>query len=134
MPIDWLMDYWREIKSQDHRVKKLTPPASLFQDFGDISSLKEKGLSGKIQREPFFDQFDQKFKGVNPSAGVTTSMSSHRGEPQDAYEKGTHCQKFGSKWRTRVRIESLMAAKSCKEMYGISTKIQNTTTTSYNIP
>ena len=45
-----------------------------------------------------------------------------------------HCQKFGSKWRTRVRIESLMAAKSCKEMYGISTKIQNTTTTSYNIP
>ena len=83
------MDYWREIKSQDHRVKKLTPPASLFQDFGDISSLKEKGLSGKKQREPFFDQFDQKFKGVNPSAGVTTSMSSHRGEPQDAYEKGT---------------------------------------------
>ena len=46
----------------------------------------------------------------------------------------THCQKFGSKWRTRVRIESLMAAKSCKEMYGISTKIQNTTTTSHNIP
>ena len=45
-----------------------------------------------------------------------------------------HCQKFGSKWRTRVRIESLMAAKSCKEMYGISTKIQNTTTTSHNIP
>ena len=46
----------------------------------------------------------------------------------------THCQKFGSKWRTRVRIESLMAAKSCKEMCGISTKIQNTTTTSHNIP
>ena len=45
-----------------------------------------------------------------------------------------HCQKFGSKWRTRVLIESLMAAKSCKEMYGISTKIQNTTTTSHNIP
>ena len=31
-----------------------------------------------------------------------------------------------------MRIESLMAAKSCKEMYGISTKIQNTTTTSHN--
>ena len=45
-----------------------------------------------------------------------------------------HCQKFGSKWRTRVRIESLMAAKSCMEMYGISTKIQNTTTSSHNIP
>ena len=45
-----------------------------------------------------------------------------------------HCQKFGSKWRTRVRVESLMAAKSCKEMYGISTKIQNSTTTCHNIP
>ena len=45
-----------------------------------------------------------------------------------------HCQKFGSKWRTRVRIESLMAAKSCKEMYGISKKIQNTTTTTHKIP
>ena len=44
-----------------------------------------------------------------------------------------HCQKFGSKWRTRVRIELLMAAKSCKEVYGISTKIQNTTTKSHNI-
>ena len=48
--------------------------------------------------------------------------------------KISHCQKFGSKWRTRVRIESLMAAKSYKEMFGISTKIQNTTTTSHNIP
>ena len=27
MPIDWLMDYWREIKSQDRRVEKLIPPA-----------------------------------------------------------------------------------------------------------
>ena len=38
--------------------------------------------------------------------------------------KTEHCQKFGSKWRTRVRIQSLMAAKSCKEMYGIASKIQ----------
>ena len=45
MPIDWLMDYRREIKSQDRRVEKLTPPASLFQHIGDISSLEEKGLS-----------------------------------------------------------------------------------------
>ncbi|XP_067024853.1 alpha-1,3-mannosyl-glycoprotein 4-beta-N-acetylglucosaminyltransferase C-like [Acropora muricata] len=89
MPIDWLMDYWREIKSQDRRVEKLTPPASLFQHIGDISSLKEKGLSGRKQREPFFDQFEQKFKGMNPSATVTTSMYSYSGEPQDAYEKGS---------------------------------------------
>lgn len=45
-----------------------------------------------------------------------------------------HCQKFGSKCRTRVRIEKIMAAKLCKEMYGISTKIQNTTNTSQIIP
>ena len=75
MPIDWLMNYWHEIKSQDRRVEKLTPPASLFQHIGDISSLQEKGLSGREQREPFFNQFDQKFKGMNPSATVTTSMS-----------------------------------------------------------
>ena len=89
MPIDWLMDYWREIKSQDRRVEKLTPPASLFQHIGDISSLEEKGLSGRKQREPFFDQFEQKFIGMNPSATVTRSMSSHSGEPQDACEKGS---------------------------------------------
>ena len=41
-----------------------------------------------------------------------------------------HCQKFGSKWRTRVRVASLMAAESCEKMYGISTKIQNKTNTS----
>ena len=41
-----------------------------------------------------------------------------------------------SKWWTGLRIQSLMAAKSCKAMYGILTKIQNTTTTttSKNIP
>ena len=42
MPIDWLMDYWREIKSQDRRVEKLTPPVSLFQHIGDISCLKKR--------------------------------------------------------------------------------------------
>ena len=54
--------------------------------------------------------------------------------PHWALHTIAHCQKFGSKWRTRVRIESLMAAKSCKEMYGISKKIQNTTTTTHKIP
>lgn len=88
MPIDWLMGHWRNIKSQDRRGEK-PPPASLFQHIGDISSLKEKGLSGRKQREQFFDQFEQKFKGMNPSATVTTSMSSHSGEAQDAYEKGS---------------------------------------------
>ena len=98
MPIDWLIDYWRKIKSQDRRVGKLTPPASLFKHIGDISSLEEKGLSGKEQRELFLGQFDQKFKGMNPSARATISMSSHRGEPQDAYEKG-----IGFFWATTPR-------------------------------
>ncbi|KAK2550814.1 hypothetical protein P5673_028495, partial [Acropora cervicornis] len=106
MPIDWLMDYWREIKSQDRRVEKLTPPASLFQHIGDISSLKEKGLSGGEQREPFFDQFEQKFKGMNPSATVTTSMYSYSGEPQDAYEKGS-----GFFWATTPRKGDYLSMK-----------------------
>ena len=54
--------------------------------------------------------------------------------PSGGIPEDIHCQKFRSKWQTHVRIKSLMAAKSCKEMYGISTKIQNTTTTTQNIP
>ncbi|XP_068731578.1 alpha-1,3-mannosyl-glycoprotein 4-beta-N-acetylglucosaminyltransferase C-like [Montipora capricornis] len=85
MPIDWLMGHWRGIKSG----KMLTPPASLFQHIGDTSSLKEKGQSGRQQREPFFDHYDQKFRGLNPPATVTTSMSSHEGKAEDAYKKGS---------------------------------------------
>ena len=29
-----------------------------------------------------------------------------------------HCQKFGTRWRLRVRTKAIMAAKSYKEMYG----------------
>lgn len=105
MPIDWLMGHWRNIKSQDRRGEK-PPPASLFQHIGDIVSLKEKGLSGRKQREPFFDQFEQKFKGMNPSATVTTSMSSHSGEAQDAYEKGS-----GFFWATTPRKEDYLSMK-----------------------
>ena len=32
----------------------------------------------------------------------------------------THCQKLGTKWRTRFRNTSSMAPKSCKEIYGKS--------------
>ena len=67
-------------------------------------------------------------------ADYVNRKSYHSIVMQAVVESKYHCQKFGSKWPTRVRIESLMATKSCKEMYGISTKIQNTTTTSYNIP
>ena len=29
----------------------------------------------------------------------------------------SHCQKFGTRWRLRVRTKAIMAAKSYKEMY-----------------
>ena len=29
-----------------------------------------------------------------------------------------HCQKFGSRWRLRVRTQAIMAVKSYKKMYG----------------
>lgn len=89
MPIDWLMGHWRDIKSENRKDEILTPPASLFQHIGDTSSLKENGQSGRQQREPFFDQYDQKFRGLNPPATVSTSMSSHKGKPEDAYKKGS---------------------------------------------
>ena len=92
MPIDWLMDHWRKIKTKrphDEKEYARLPPASLFQHIGDRSSLEEKGMSGKRQKEPFFDQYDQKYKGLNPPAIVTSSMSPHQGEPQDAYDKGS---------------------------------------------
>ena len=54
MPIDWLMDYWRKIKSQDRRAEKLNPPASLFQHIGDISSLKRKRIIGQKTKRTIF--------------------------------------------------------------------------------
>ena len=87
MPIDWLMGHWRRVKEQHPQTK--FPPASLFNHIGDRSSLQENGLSGLRQKEPFFDQYDQKYKGLNPPATVTSSMSPHQGKPQDAYDKGS---------------------------------------------
>ena len=87
MPIDWLMGLWRKIKEIKPEVR--LPPSSLFQHIGDRSSLKEKGMSGVHQKEPFFDQYDQKYMGRNPPAVVTSSISSHKGQPQDAYNKGS---------------------------------------------
>ena len=105
MPIDWLMDYWRKIKDE-HEGSPRLPPASLFQHIGDQSSLKEKGLSGREQREPFFDQYDQKYRGRNPPASVTSSMSSNQGKPQDAYEKGS-----GYFWANSPRKDDFVLIK-----------------------
>ena len=90
MPIDWLMGHWRQIKSQTaNKDDDRLPAASLFNHIGDRSSLPENGLSGLKQEEPFFDQYDQKYKGLNPPAIVTSSMSPQQGKPQDAYDKGS---------------------------------------------
>ena len=87
MPIDWLMGIWRQIK--EPKPEDRLPPSSLFQHIGDKSSLQENGMSGIHQKEPFFDQYDQKHMGRNPPAVVTSSLSSYQGQPQDAYNKGS---------------------------------------------
>ena len=88
MPIDWLMDYWRDIKTEKKK-ERFFPPASLFQHIGERSSLKEKGKYDLSQKEPFFDQYDQKYMGRNPPAVVTSSLTYYRRQPQDAYDKGS---------------------------------------------
>ena len=112
MPIDWLMGHWRRVKEQKPR--KRLPPASLFNHIGDRSSLQENELSGVGQKEPFFDQYDQKYKGLNPPATVTSSMSPHQGKPQDAYDKGS-----GYFWAKKPRKDDYILIK-----FNTSTAVQ----------
>ena len=86
MPIDWLMVRWINFKYHAHYEKEPFL-ASLFQHVGVQSSLAEKGNNRNT--EPFFDQYDQKYKGLNPPASVTSSLASYQGDPQDAYDKGS---------------------------------------------
>ena len=95
MPIDWLMIQWRGVKQQEGAWNQINvffrlPPASLFQHIGSISSLQENEIpTNGSDKESFFNQYDQKYKGLNPPASVTSSMGSYQGKPQDAYEKGS---------------------------------------------
>ena len=102
-PIDWLMNGWRKLKGHG---EIRSPSASLFQHIGDQSSLAEKGFSENLQREPFFDQYDQKYRGRNPPASVISSMSSNEGKPQDAYEKG-----IGYFWAINPRKDDYVLIK-----------------------
>ena len=86
MPIDWLMVRWINFKYHA-RYEKEPFLASLFQHVGVQSSLAEKGINRNS--EPFFDQYDHKYKGLNPPATVTSSLASYQGDPQDAYDKGS---------------------------------------------
>ena len=86
MPIDWLIIYWRKIKYHGHFI---LPPASLLQHIGDNSSLSESKVSHK-SKETYFDQYDIKYKGLNPPATISSSMlnSTAGTKPEHAYNKG----------------------------------------------
>ena len=88
MPIDWLMNHWTKIKSVEDAESFNKLLASLFEHIGVTSTLAEKAPHVASDLETFFDAYDQKYKGLNPPAIVTSSMSSIEGQPQDAYDKG----------------------------------------------
>ena len=87
MPIDWLMGHLRRIKGSTVS-KRIRPMASLFQHVGTNSSFAQN-TRGIGNLEPRFDEYDQKYKGLNPPASVTSSLSPHEGKPQHAYDKGS---------------------------------------------
>ena len=90
MPGDWLIEYWRRIKYDRKDFKEFVlPHASYFQHIGDNSSFKENKNSYK-SKEKFFDEYDIKYKGLNPQATISSSfVSDDASEPQSAYIKGT---------------------------------------------
>lgn len=71
MPVDWLIIFWRQIKHDGHYLS--FPPASLFQHIGSHSSFAEnKGRDTNPFREKYFDQYDLKYKGLNPLANISS--------------------------------------------------------------
>ena len=85
MPVDWLMIFWRQIK---YHANSVLPAASLFQHVGHNSSLEENKRSHKA-KENYFDEYDIKYRGLNPAAIVSSSMDSEKGtKPEHAYNKG----------------------------------------------
>ena len=87
MPVDRLVSTWRRIKSDGNF---MSPPASFFQHIGDNSSFIENKDSFK-SKETFFDEYDHKYKGLNPPATINSSMhNSYDGaKPEYAYNKGS---------------------------------------------
>ena len=103
MPVDWLIMAWREIKYDRPHQEEFTPLASLFQHVGIHSSLAVK--NDVPLREQYFDQYDVKYNGLNPSANVSCQMTSdpYDGHPQDAYNKG-----YGYFWTTEVKKDDFI--------------------------
>ena len=105
MPVDWLIWYWRNVKEPYNSVY-IYPAASFFQHKGIRSSLKEKEWSTNISYDRYFDVYDHKYKGLNPPADVTSSITPNEGNPQDAYRRG-----FGYFWGRGVKINDHVTVK-----------------------
>ncbi|XP_078361234.1 alpha-1,3-mannosyl-glycoprotein 4-beta-N-acetylglucosaminyltransferase C-like [Oculina patagonica] len=105
MPVDWLIDFWRKVKyDRPYDEEFIYPPASLFQHAGSHSSFAEnKGRDTDASREQYFDQYDIKYRGLNPSAIVSSQMTSEHGHPQDAYNKG-----YGYFWTQQVKKDDFI--------------------------
>ena len=103
MPVDWLIIFWRQIKyDRPYKEEFIFPPASLFQHIGSESSFEENKNRGKSIEE-YFDRYDVKYKGLNPSASVRSEMISSLGQPQDVYNKG-----YGYFWAKDVKKDDFI--------------------------
>lgn len=88
MPVDWLEPKWKSYRGQDPAETKYRD-ASLFQHIGLISSFRPKeSQRPNTLKEKFFDQFNQKYAGLNPLAQVSSDLTAIHGKPSDAYTKG----------------------------------------------
>ena len=106
MPVDWLIEHWRQIKYENYYKGFVLPPASFFQHIGDNSSFIENKNSFK-SKETFFDEYDVKYNGLNPSAIVSSSMSSgDKTRPENAYNKGS-----GYFWAKGVKRDDFIIIK-----------------------
>ena len=102
MPVDWLIEYWKQVKYDQELSFPL--PASLFQHVGSHSSFIEN--IPRDTEERYFDLYDLKYKGLNPSAIVSSQMTSEYGHPQDAYNKG-----YGYFWTQEVKKDDFITVE-----------------------
>lgn len=88
MPVDWLEPLWRKFKGLD--ISKIgIRSASLFQHIGLFSSFRPReSQRPNTLKEQYFDQFDQKYLGLNPAAEISTDLLSRLGQASDSYTKG----------------------------------------------
>ncbi|KAL9964435.1 hypothetical protein ACROYT_G028078 [Oculina patagonica] len=105
MPVDWLIGHWREIKAPGN-AGFIGPAASLFQHEGIRSSLKEKTWLLNQTYDRYFDVYDQKYKGLNPPASVLSSIPPSKGNPQDAYRRGS--EYF---WGKQIKVNDSVTVK-----------------------